>query len=297
MCAASPQRNKNQGRRVSMALDKEALQSLRLEHGADPRRYEDSPLRRHRRWIIAGAVALVLALIGLKVMNAPLEVRTALVEAPAGASDGAVLNASGYVVARRLATVSSKVTGRIAEVLFEEGAAVAEGEVLARLDPATARAEHAVAASGVEAARRNLREIEVRLDDARRTLARNTSLVERKLVAQSVLDGSEAEVAALEARLAAARAEADVARSRLALSAQALEDLAIRARRMRSRARPSRRCRPAAATRAPASPPSSTWTRARSRWTSTRRTSTACATDSASRRCSMRTRTGRSPGT
>lgn len=229
MCAASPQRNKNQGRRVSMALDKEALQSLRLEHGADPRRYEDSPLRRHRRWIIAGAVALVLALIGLKVMNAPLEVRTALVEAPAGASDGAVLNASGYVVARRLATVSSKVTGRIAEVLFEEGAAVAEGEVLARLDPATARAEHAVAASGVEAARRNLREIEVRLDDARRTLARNTSLVERKLVAQSVLDGSEAEVAALEARLAAARAEADVARSRLALSAQALEDLAIRA--------------------------------------------------------------------
>jgi RND family efflux transporter MFP subunit len=152
-----------------------------------------------------------------------------LVETPEGAADGAVLNASGYVVARRLATVSSKVTGRITEVLFEEGGEVSEGQVLARLDPSTAKAEHAVIASSLESARRNLREIEVRLADARKTLARNRSLVERKLVAESVLDGSQADVAALEARLAAARAEVDVARSRLALSQQALDDLQIRA--------------------------------------------------------------------
>lgn len=212
-----------------MPLDKEALQSLRLEHGSDPRRYEDSPARRYRRWIVAGAIALVLAVIGWRFMSSTVEVRTVLVEAPAGASDGAVLNASGYVVARRLATVSSKLTGRIAEVLFEEGAVVEEGQVLARLDPATARAEHGVAASGLEAARRALREIEVRLDDARRTLARNQSLFDRKLVSQSLLDASTAEVAALEARLAAARAEVDVARSQLALASQSLEDLEIRA--------------------------------------------------------------------
>lgn len=212
-----------------MPLDKEALQSLRLEHGSDPRRYEDSPARRYRRWIVAGAIALVLAVIGWRFMSSTVEVRTVLVEAPAGASDGAVLNASGYVVARRLATVSSKLTGRIAEVLFEEGAVVEEGQVLARLDPATARAEHGVAASGLEAARRALREIEVRLDDARRTLARNQSLFDRKLVSQSLLDASTAEVAALEARLAAARAEVGVARSQLALASQSLEDLEIRA--------------------------------------------------------------------
>ncbi len=223
------QRNKNERRQVTMPLDKEALQSLRLEHGSDPRRYEDSPSRRYRRWIIAGAIALVLAVLGWRYMNSAVEVQTVLVEAPAGATDGAVLNASGYVVARRLATVSSKVTGRIAEVLFEEGAAVEEGQVLARLDPATARAEHGLSVSGLEAARRNLREIEVRLDDAKRTLARNQSLVERKLVSQSVLDTSEAEVAALAARLSASRAEADVARSQMALTSQALDDLAIRA--------------------------------------------------------------------
>ena len=212
-----------------MPLDREALQSLRLERSSDPQRYEGPPTRGRRRWLIAGAVVLVLAAIGWRFVNSAVEVQTVLVEAPAGASDGAVLNASGYVVARRLATVSSKVTGRILEVLFEEGAAVRENQVLARLDPATARAEHGVAASALEAARRNLREIEVRLADAKRTLARNQSLVERRLVSQSVLDASGAEVAALEARLEAAGAEVDVARSRLALAAQALDDLEIRA--------------------------------------------------------------------
>jgi RND family efflux transporter MFP subunit len=154
-------------------------------------------------------------------------VETVTIDAPA--ANGAVLNASGYVVARRLATVSSKVTGRVDEVLFEEGSEVSEGQVLARLDTATVRAEYAVAAKGLEAARRNLREIEVRLNDARRTLARNRSLVERKLVAQSVLDASEAETGALAARLEATRAEVDVAQAQVGLSRQALQDFEIRA--------------------------------------------------------------------
>jgi RND family efflux transporter MFP subunit len=125
--------------------------------------------------------------------------------------------------------VSSKVTGRVVEVLFEEGAAVDAGQVLARLDRSTAKAEFDVAASALEAARRNVREIEVRLADARRTLDRNRSLVERKLVAQSVVDASDAEVAALAARLSAAQAEVQVADARVALSRQSLDDLDIRA--------------------------------------------------------------------
>jgi RND family efflux transporter MFP subunit len=209
-----------------MPLDQEALASLRRD-SAGP------TLSGKRRWSRKTLIALVLAAVVAAVIlwrmaGSAVPVQTALVESAAD-GDGAVLNASGYVVARRLATVSSKVTGRITEVLFEEGASVMEGQVLARLDPATARAESVVAARSLEAARRSLREIEVRLADAGRTLARNRTLVQQRLVAQSVLDASEADVAALRARLEAARAEVGVAEGQLGLSRQALDDHEIRA--------------------------------------------------------------------
>jgi len=200
-----------------MSLDKAALESLRLDRNSDPKHYQESGTGRRRWWIVAVVAVAIAALIGWRVLSSAVPVRTAVVEAPAGASDGAVLNASGYVVARRLATVSSKVTGRIDEVLFEEGATVQQGQVLARLDPSTTRAQYEVESRSLAAARSSLGEIEVRLQDARRTLARNRSLVESKLVSQSVLDASQAEVAALEAQ------------SRLALAQQGVDDLAIRA--------------------------------------------------------------------
>ena len=211
-----------------MPLDQEALESLRRKPGAGATRYDRGP-RRSRLWI-ALAVAAVLAALALwRVYGSPVQVQTVLVESPSAAADAAVLNASGYVVARRLATVSSKVTGRISEVLFEEGASVKDGQVLARLDPATAQADRRVAASSLEAAQRSLREIEVRLADAGKTLGRNRSLVEKSLVSRSVLDSSEAEVAALEARLESARAEVGVAQARLAVAQQGLDDLEVRA--------------------------------------------------------------------
>jgi HlyD family secretion protein len=117
----------------------------------------------------------------------------------------------------------------VSEVLFEEGAAVDAGQVLARLDATTVQAEANVSVQSLEAARRSLREIEVRLADARRTLERNRNLLERKLIAQSVVDTAEAEVAALAARLDAARADVGVAQSQVALSKQILADLEIRA--------------------------------------------------------------------
>jgi RND family efflux transporter MFP subunit len=177
---------------------------------------------------VLAAVATVAAVLSWRAFTGAVPVQTVTVESPTSAS-GAVLNASGYVVARRLATVSSKVTGRVSEVLFEEGAEVEAGQVLARLERSTVDAQLNVSSSGAEVARRNLREIEVRLADARKALDRNRSLVERKLVSQSVLDSSEADVAALSARLAAARSEVDVAVAQVGLGKQELADLEIRA--------------------------------------------------------------------
>jgi RND family efflux transporter MFP subunit len=211
-----------------MALDKTALESLRLDRDPGRAEYRQRGGPRRKLWYVLAAVAVVAAVLAWRSFNSAVPVQTVTVESPTSAS-GAVLNASGYVVARRLATVSSKVTGRVAEVLFEEGAEVEAGQVLARLERSTVDAQLNVATSSAEAARRNLREIEVRLADARRTLERNRALVERKLVAQSVLDGSEAEVAALNARLAAARSDVDVAIAQVGLGKQELADLEIRA--------------------------------------------------------------------
>jgi RND family efflux transporter MFP subunit len=211
-----------------MALDKTALESLRIERDPGAEKYRERGSSRRRLWYLVAAVAVIGAVFAWRAMNSAVPVTTITVES-ADAANGTVLNASGYVVARRLATVSSKVTGRVTEVLFEEGAEVQAGQVLARLDRSTDEAEYAVARSSAEAARRSLREIEVRLADARRTLDRNRSLVERKLLAQSVLDSSEAEVAALGARLAAARADVEVADAQVGLSQQGLADLEIRA--------------------------------------------------------------------
>ncbi len=55
-------------------------------------------------------------------------------DASSGRGGAAVLNASGYVTARRRATVSSKITGKVVGVIVEEGMAVKAGQVLARLD-------------------------------------------------------------------------------------------------------------------------------------------------------------------
>lgn len=45
-----------------------------------------------------------------------------------------ILNASGYITPRRIATVSSQVMGLITEVDVEEGISVKQGQILARLD-------------------------------------------------------------------------------------------------------------------------------------------------------------------
>src|SRR5687768_10803854 len=72
-----------------------------------------------------------------------MDVRTteAAVRSGAAGAANAVLNASGYVTARRRATVSSKVTGKVMEIFVEEGKAVRRGQVLARLDDSQLRAQ------------------------------------------------------------------------------------------------------------------------------------------------------------
>lgn len=159
-------------------------------------------------------------------------VQTMSVSAPeaATAADGeTVLNASGYVTARRRATVSSKVTGKVVEVNVEEGMRVVEGQVLARLDDSMAKAALALVEAQLQAARTDLAETEVRLAEAELKLDRQRRLAAEGITPQQDLDTAQAEVDALRARIAATRQSIVVAERQVEVRRTELNDTIIRA--------------------------------------------------------------------
>lgn len=209
-----------------MATNRGALEALRIDRQAEEPRGS-----RARLWIGLGVAVLALAL-GLAwwlARPAAAVVRTAVVHDAGGAVAGAVLNASGYVTARRQATVSSKVTGKVAEVLIEEGMAVKEGQVLARLDTLTARAGLDLAESQLAASRRSLLETEVRLRQAEITRQRQRKLVALGVNTQADVDAADAEADAQRARLALGRQEIEVARRQVDVRRRDIDDTVIRA--------------------------------------------------------------------
>ena len=197
-------------------------------------RIDRDPERPPRRWIAWLAVLIVICAAGIGVWTwitreRPIQVETVTVSERAAGSQAAVLNASGYVTARRRATVASKITGKLVEVNVEEGTAVREGQVLARLDDATLRATLALAEAQTEAARRGVRENEVRLKEAKLTLTRLSRLIKDGLVTQAELEAAEAQVDSFDARILAAHEQVRVAEQQVALAKTNLDDTIIRA--------------------------------------------------------------------
>jgi RND family efflux transporter MFP subunit len=205
---------------------KDDLAALRIDRGP-----ERSGVMRIIGWTLALLVIAALAGGGWvwATRERPVEVEVAPVTQRASGTQAAVLNASGYVTARRRATISSKITGKVIEVNVEEGMAVKEGQVLARLDDANPRAALAFAEAQAEAARRNILENEVRLADARVSLGRRVQLVKERVVAQSEVDTAQAEVDSLAARIAAAREMVRVAERQVTMQQTDLDNTVIRA--------------------------------------------------------------------
>ena len=185
-----------------------------------------------RRIIIGASVAVVaiviLALIVAIARRAP-EVTVVSARSSAGPSQSAVLNASGYVTPQRRATVSAKTTGKIKEVLIDEGMHVKSGQVLARLDDVDAVATLRAAEAERAVATASLKDIEVRLENARRTLERNRDLRANELVSQQALDDAETAVASLEAQLVVARETVGAAERSVDITRQNVENCVIRA--------------------------------------------------------------------
>src|SRR5207245_574978 len=117
-----------------------------------------------------------------------IEVRTVLAREGASGAERTVLNASGYVTARRQATVSSKVTGKVTEVLVEEGLRVKEGQVLARLDDTNVKASLRLAEAQLGSAKAALAETSVRIIEADLNLRRIAALAKNSISAQAELE-------------------------------------------------------------------------------------------------------------
>ncbi len=204
--------------------DPDLLNELRLDRAA---REDDG-----RRWPWRLLVALIVS--GLAVggyfalSNRALTVELAIAEAP-GAGPLTVLDATGYVIARRQATVSSKISGKLAEVLIEEGVQVTAGQVLARLDDTDASAQLDLMQARLSAARAQLAQIQVRLEQARRDLGRQEGLAPRKLTSDESLENARTQVEIQTALLAAQRTQVEVAEAELRIAQVDHDNTVIRA--------------------------------------------------------------------
>ncbi len=188
---------------------------------------------RLKPWLVVVAVVALLAsgaVVWWHSQADAVEVRTVVArDAMSGGGDRTVLNASGYVTARREATVSSKVTGKVTEVLIEEGMKVTNGQVVARLDDSNAKADLEVAQAQLASAKAAVEETRAQLKQANDEYHRISELAKRKIESQSDLDQAEANAKALQAHLDWQETQITVAQREVEQNQQDMDDLIIRA--------------------------------------------------------------------
>jgi RND family efflux transporter MFP subunit len=219
------------------------LRSLAIDRGTGE---AAPPTGRRLRWLlpaIAGVVvgaAIVAAVLVVPEFRIPRGAESDVAKSsPASApqppqqdiakKDAGVLAASGYVVARRKATVAAEITGKVVEVLIEEGMTVAEGQVVARLDSVLAESDLALARSRVEAADAAIGAISADLQDATRIHSRVQTLAQKNFATDAELTKAHARVGVLTAQLRQSQSVRDTARLDAERTASVLEKYKIRA--------------------------------------------------------------------
>jgi len=170
-----------------------------------------------------GAIAVAVAIGGR-----PPDVAVASVRAASGRA-AVLLNASGYVTPRVRATVAAKITGRVVEVLVDEGMRVEAGQVLARLDESDVRARLAAAVAERDAAAAAIADLEVNLANADRELGRQVELEKEGVAAVQALDAARTLVESLKARIVLARRQVASAEAAIGIARQDLDNCVVRA--------------------------------------------------------------------
>jgi RND family efflux transporter MFP subunit len=214
------------------------LNQLRIDRSAD---VENDG--RSRRWVlIVCSVVLVLGLgagawwfltkpSGIPVADAVAR------EAPGGSVSGSggkamgasMLDASGYVVARRAATVASKMLLRVEELNIEEGQRVKAGQIIARLDDTNIRAQLEQARAQVAQAEATLAASKQALDDAKPIYERNVRQFEAKVISEQALDTAKQTFNAAQQEYNVRIRSLELARAQLAVAQRSEDDTIVRA--------------------------------------------------------------------
>ncbi|RYY74314.1 MAG: efflux RND transporter periplasmic adaptor subunit [Gammaproteobacteria bacterium] len=203
----------------------ELLSQLRIDRNA-------SSSRSIWPWIAGAAVLLLVIFVSYQLFSeaAPVPVKVQMARmATVDPASASVLDATGYVVARRQANVSSKVTGKVVEVLIEEGMTVEKNQIVARLEDINARKSFDVTKAELDAAKAQVVETRARVTEAKLNFDRNNLLMERQLVSQSAFDSARATHDSLRAQLKNREEMVNVSEKLLAQQKQNLDDYILRA--------------------------------------------------------------------
>lgn len=214
-----------------MSPDKTTLDALRIQRDPSGKKPLGSNGANWPKWPLwAVLILVVLLLLGwFWKQNQKVPVKTAMARQTASEGDFTVLNASGYVTPRRLATVSSKVTGKVIDVLIEEGMTVKAGQILAHLDDSNVVVNLRLAQAQAKSSRAALEETRVRILEAQSELTRINNLNQNKIATASDLDHAQASVDAFKARLVQQGADTETADRQVDLWTQQMDDTVIRA--------------------------------------------------------------------
>jgi RND family efflux transporter MFP subunit len=201
----------------NQAIDTHLLNELRIENRQ--RDVDDGGRSRLGWWLLAAAAVLAPAAGGAwwYFEARPVLVQTAAVTA-AGASGAPapLLQSTGYVTARRQATVSTQITGTLTQVLIEAGDRVKKNQIIARLEDSALRASLNAAQANAFSVQAEVAQAQVQLTQAEADARRQGELSSSGMVSKQAVEQSRAAAASFSAGLEARRRELDSARAQLA---------------------------------------------------------------------------------
>jgi RND family efflux transporter MFP subunit len=188
------------------------------------------------KWWATGIAVIIIAASAIWYLTRPtgVPISTAVAQAAANGARGAsagpsLLDASGYIVARRRATVSSKVTGKVVKVMLEEGQRVEAGQVIALLDDSNWRAALSQSNAQLQQAEANVESSQTAFDDAKPIFERAEKQKAAAVISAQSFDESHAQFNVARNNLLISQRALEAARAGVEVAQRSLEDTVIRA--------------------------------------------------------------------